>query len=342
MPTEDSREALALIIPPESKYALLSVSLPVDQELPARLNLGKGISATRGIGFDIPDHWKDWIGSLATDEIRGSALCLWTIAPSERPSILDEENRRLQQQVSLLFLGLLIGAPNLGVNGRLNLLTGARTGDDVDIRQRVTPDQPLRSNGVMWHDVGVRDLQEAARLAKSLNSISGKGTHLRLSTVIRKFRTAMNVLDSAERIHDFVACIEGCILPSQGKTERQFVNRTELFIGPRFHDWAHKVFAVRSAVEHLNDRLEAVALPSEHDAQLAILRMAYECQELARYCLQRILSRPPLLDIFHNDSALAGFWAPGDDSQRADLWGGRFNLETAGEEFNPEFVLADD
>ena len=93
MPTEDSREALALIIPPESKYALLSVSLPVDQELPARLNLGKGISATRGIGFDIPDHWKDWIGSLATDEIRGSALCLWTIAPSERPSILDEENR---------------------------------------------------------------------------------------------------------------------------------------------------------------------------------------------------------------------------------------------------------
>jgi len=133
-----------------------------------------------------------------------------------------------------------------------------------------------------------------------------------------------------------------CILPTRRRTERHFLSRTELFVGPGHHPWARSVYGIRSAVEHLNDRLAITGYPTEREAKLAILRHTHESQELARDCLPRILTRPGLLSHFRDDTTLDQFWETMTHAQRARLWGDPFKLAQAGTEFDPELATLDE
>jgi hypothetical protein len=330
------------LIPPRSKYALLTLPVPIDGSLPNLVEIAPGLRATRGVRFELPTHWAGWIGSLAADELREAPLCLWAIAPTGTPGVLDAENQRLRLQVWMLFQGLLLAAPRIGAGGRINLLTGARDRDPPDVRQRMTPDQPLYNDGVAPHRLREGDLRRAAQVAERLLALPGPPEYRRLRAILHGFYVGICTQDSTERIHAFVRCVEGCILPARGRTERQFVSRTELFLGPRHHGWARAVYQVRSAVEHLNDRLEIIGAPTERAARLAILRHAHECQELARDCLFRILSRPGLLSHFRDDATLGQFWGPTMQAQRVQLWGDPLDPGLVSADFDPDLAKLDD
>jgi hypothetical protein len=242
------------ILPPTHKYALMALALGVDESVPSVLDLGCGLHASRTLTLSVPGHWKEWLGSLAWDELHEANLFLWATAPTSSPDLLDAENSTLQTRVFMLYYGLMLAAPRLATTGRGMLLTGARR-DDVDVRQHGWVDALLRSQGVFWDPIRRSELQEAVTIGNALEAIQNLLPFRRLRAAVTCFYAGLQAEDPAERIHEFVRTIEGCILPARSKTEAQFVSRTEIFVGPREHDWAHALFNVRSAVEHLNDRL---------------------------------------------------------------------------------------
>jgi hypothetical protein len=330
------------VVPTRHKYALLTLPVPIDGSLPGAVEVAPGLLATREGRFELPGHWAGWIGSLGADELREAPLCLWAIAPTQAAGILDAENELLKLRVWSFFQGLLLATPRLGAGGRPNLLTGGRGEGDPDIRQRVTPDQPLYNDGVVPHRVGEGEVRQAAEVAERLLALPGPPEYRRLRSILHGFYAGICGQDSADRIHAFVRCVEGCILPARGRTERQFAGRTELFLGPRHHGWAQAVYRIRSAVEHLNDRFDVTGAPTEREARLAILRHAHECQELARDCLFRILTRPGLLTHFRDDAVLGQFWGPTMQAQRVTLWGDPMDLGAVSGAFDPNLAKLDE
>jgi hypothetical protein len=324
------------ILPPSHKYALIALALGLDESVPSQLDLGGGFHASRALTLSVPGHWKGWLGSLAWDELHGANLFLWAVGPTHNPDVLDAENSALQTRVFMLYYGLMLAAPRIATTDRSMLITGAR-GKEVDVRQHGRVSAILRNQGVCWDPVRRSELEGAVVLGDALAGIQNLQTFRRLRAAFKCFYAGLQADDPPERIHEFVRAIEGCVLPVRGKTESQFVSRTRLFVGSREQDWARSLFNVRSAVEHLNDRLEAVAMPVRDEAILAVLRLAHESQALARHCLHRIFANGSLREHFRDDEAPGRFWELPDDERR-QLWREPLDLTAVRDGFDPELV----
>ncbi|NOT34436.1 MAG: hypothetical protein HOP12_09730 [Candidatus Eisenbacteria bacterium] len=311
------------------------LAVDADASIPARLSLGNGLYATRALELTVPSHWRDWLGSLAWDELHDANLFLWTVAPTENPSVLDEENASLQTRVFMLYYGLMLAARRISTNGRGKVLTGARE-TEVDVRQHGWIDPLFPNEGSFQAAVARIELQEAAVLGNAITEIQNDTSFRRLRVALRCFHNGLREHDPPERIHQFVRAIEGCILPQPGRTKSQFASRTALFVGPHEQEWARALFDVRSAVEHLNDQLESVAMSVREEAIRRVLRFAFEAQALARYCLHRIFADATLREHFRDEESLGRFWSLEERERRA-LWGSPLDLALVRSEFDAEF-----
>jgi hypothetical protein len=75
----------------------------------------------------------------------------------------------------------------------------------------------------------------------------------RFTRVLFIFDNAVVMPSVHERLHQFCRCIEGLLLPKAGRTEKQFVSRTETFVGPSHHETMPALYQMRSKVEHMHD-----------------------------------------------------------------------------------------
>ena len=330
--------SLPPFLPVGHKYALVALPIHVGDSVPNWADLSNEYHVTRGLGFGLPDHWREWIGSIAVSQLEEEEhSCLWATSRAHEPGLLDELNERLKLRVQAWFRGLLLAAPAFGTSGHLTMLTGAHTNEGVDVRERANLDRPIANNGVAAPTIEVGHLRDAVTIGEQILSIHDSGKYRRLRYVVEGFYRGAKTVDVAERIHEFVRCVEGCILPPRGDTRAKFLNRTELFLGPRNHEWAGMVYDIRSAVEHLNDQLPVLTKPTEREAILTVFRHAYEVQELARHCLHRIFTRTGLLDHFLDDGDLNRFWGL-TMAERATLWGEPMDLSKVSGLFNPDYV----
>jgi len=320
-------------VPPNHKYALLTFPVALASPIPHPLPFDRGLVATQSIQLDLPEHWQNWLGSIVVEELRDSQLCLWAIKPSRRSGILDRANQLLTRQVWTWALGLMISAPRIAAGGRLNLLVGGRAKGSPDVRQRMTHDHPLRSQGVLWSTVSLAHLEEAAEIAGAL--LQARRSR-RLALMVRCYYAGLKEANPTERIHEFVRCIEGCLMPDPGSTKAQFKGRTEVFLGPTRHEWAEEVFKLRSAEEHLNNPMACVR-GSSRDRRITILRRAHETQALARHCLHRIFTSPTVRKRFQKDDSLRSFWKL-PPQERSEIWGPLINLKAIEAEFSDENI----
>jgi hypothetical protein len=256
--------------------------------------------------------------------------------PSTKPDILDDENTRLQRRLYMVYYGLMLAMRHIATTRRTTVITGARS-NDLDVRQHGWLPELIRNDGVMWDEVTSSDLTEAVAIGSALDSIQDLTEFRRLRATFNCFYAGLQADDPPERIHEFVRTIEGCILPARGGTESQFKSRTELFVGPSHHIWAEALFNVRSAVEHLNDRLESVAMPTRRESVLRVLRLTHESQAVGRYCLRRILSDAALRGHYRDDASLGKFWAL-DESDRKAIWGTQLSLKKIAAEFEEDLA----
>lgn len=301
------------------KFAILGMDCAASLVEPV-MELDGGFLALSRETFQLPIHWRGWLGEIHTEAVEACGLYLVAKQSSLAPTILDKENRDLRKRIGNIFTGLqlerrlhLSRAPFVASGGR-DPYTGLAVKDfalfdrtGAGIINDLTPVSP-------------HSLIDAAATASRFAMMTSDRTnsHWRLMRCLAIFQGACRSNDILDRIHQFTRCIEGLIAASKGQTKRQFKSRTELFVGPKHHDLMGEVYDLRSDIEHLHEdrHLEAY----DRGARIRLAELEAIIEWVARSCLKKIIVDPSVTPHFANEAALHAFWAFDPDA-RCNIWG---------------------
>jgi hypothetical protein len=287
--------------------------------------------------FNVPVHWKEWLGSVRAEEVEACNLFLLSKGISSVPEILDAENKKLQQNAWTFYVGLLLSSTFAPVH-RPVLLTGSRRGGEIDIRQQQDLDSPIPSVIRPYPPVVPADVRHAAHLGENLEALAVApiaGKHWRLFRTLHIYTTARTTPEIVDRIHQYCRCIDGLIVPEIGKTKQQFKSRTELFVGPGYHDLMGELYDIRSAVEHLHEYRYLEKF--DRTIRLELVKNEAIVEHIARTTLARVIGDAKLWPHFANTTALERFWALNAQERRA-IWGNPLDPKAAVVDFDPDFI----
>lgn len=318
------------------KYALVGLSANIDGTIP-RHEIGPRLWALAGNRFEFPEDWREWLGSLRAEDVESCNLFLMSKCKSSQPDVLDGENQELQHLVSLFYVGLLLAAVFAPAHKPI-LLTGSRRQNQIGIRQSSDFDTPVPNEFRPYPALSAADLETAARLGLKILQIEKtpiEGRRWRFFRVLHLYQEARALPDILERIHQYVRCIDGLILPAPGKTKQQFKSRTELFIGPHHHELMGELYDVRSVVEHLHANRYFDAF--DRDVRLDLVKKEAIVEHIARTSLAHIVEDPALWPHFANTASLAEFWSL-SSTERAKLWAAPIDPMEALEDFEPRYI----
>jgi len=311
------------------KYAVIALSVKLDDSVPLQ-EITPHHWAFADARFAMPAHWREWLRTIRTDEVEGSNLFL--LMRSQAPEIVDAETAELKRHAGHFYAGLLLAIPFAPAHKPV-MLIGYRQNGEINVRSQDDYEPAIPSAVRHYPPVTFAELQLAAKIATRIATIETarlSGGHWRLSRILHLYLEARTIRDNMDRLHQYCRCIEGLIVPSAGKTRRQFKSRTELFIGPR-HDMMGETYDVRSDVEHLHENKHLEVF--DRAARLELVQKLEMMEYIARSALVRIVLEP-MWPHFANTPALQEFWALNDQKRRA-LWGATINPTDALADFDP-------
>jgi hypothetical protein len=130
-------------------------------------------------------------------------------------------------------------------------------------------------------------------------------------------------------MHQFARCLEGLILPEEGRTRAQFVHRAQTFAvaseGARIA--LEQIYDILSKIEHLHNALDFLPDNPDQDREELLYRLARQADQLARSSIAHVLENEGLTEIFKTDASISAFWKL-PDHERLRLWGDRLDLES--------------
>jgi hypothetical protein len=94
----------------------------------------------------VPEHWREWLGTIQTEAVERSNLTLLCKMPSKTPAVLDTESEILKRRVWGFYIGLLLSSM-FTLDRPPIQLTGAQRDGDWEIIQQATLE--LSSSGLM-------------------------------------------------------------------------------------------------------------------------------------------------------------------------------------------------
>jgi hypothetical protein len=301
------------------KYALIGLKAKIEQHISFR-QIVPGLWVWTDHRFELPDRWRDWIGSIRADEIENCNLALLSKMPSSTVDVLDGENSILQKRVWSFYLGLLLSSTFTPAH-RPIALTGSRRNGVIDVRQESALDIPAKNLFRHYPPILAGEIERAASLATFYEKlvthppIGGAWRIFRSLSVYYAARTTNELLD---RLHQYCRCIDGLIFSEPGSGLKQFKHRTELFIGPRDHDLMGELYTIRSDVEHLHEHKYLEIF--DRAVRLELVRKEAIAEHVARNAVAHIISTPNLWTHFGNTAGLASFWKL-DPDHRQKVWG---------------------
>lgn len=318
------------------KYALVGLAVKFNGNLPPG-NITANLSVIAGSKFNIPAHWREWLGSIRTGEVEDCNLFLLSKLASSAPEVLDDENQKLQQRVWNFYIGLLLVSTFAPAHKPV-MLTGSHRDDEIDLRQQKDFDSPIPCLFRRYPPVLPNDIRLAARLGENLETITATpiaGGHWRLFRTLQVYIEARTTSEIVDQIHQYCRCIDGLILPAIGKTKQQFKSRTELFIGPDHHGLMGELYDIRSAVEHLHENRYLEYF--DRTLRLELARKAAIAEHIARTALARVIGDSNLWPYFGNSPALEKFWSL-TQAERKTIWGDPINPLAAIADFDPQDI----
>lgn len=323
------------------KFSLISISRAcVVDDPPVRLDLPHGYFSTVSLPGKIDPHWREWLGSIRAEEWERADLYFGYKMKSNTLEVLDEENKSLNLR-SLAFYWALFLTDYVRISSKPINMTGAMLETGINVRSLGSMVQPYFVQGtpLLSSRIDCNRLQKAAELANSIVKLYSDNAYRRFKRIMQAFSLGIQELHADIRLHQFVRCIEGFILPEIGNTRNQFKSRTELFIGNGKHSDMEDLFDLRSQAEHLHDTLDYMR---KHNKGLPeLFQRAFEAEGLARYCISRFLEKPDIWEHFKTDKNLDNFWRSTVEF-RLDLWGSAMDFEALSRRFESSMVQGED
>ena len=321
-------------------YALIAIhGAAVAAAMPDAIQLDDGLWASRECPVDLPKHWQEWLGSIASRDIRESSLFVFATSGAQARGIPSALEEACYEEARHLLWGLYL-SDRFSTGGPPHRVSGTAGDEGVRVQTHQMLEAMVETPGIETDWVAVERLSRSLSLGRTIRRFSleaePKRFH-RLRRILYAFTSAAASANAADRIHEFVRVIEGFIRPDPGKTSKQFKNRTELFVGAGKHELMGELFDIRSSVEHLHGAFAAVVGDSDRDRALVVIQRALEAESVARYCIIRFLERSELWPHFANDDALDAFWKM-PAAERQKLWGSPFDVTRIALEFDASFV----
>jgi hypothetical protein len=320
-------------VAPNEKYAAFFMSrCAVGADIPDEAEIGPRIWVSRTFGIEAEDHWREWLGSVVMDEMAKEGLAVYVTAPSEHPEVLDAVNAALSERVNDTLNGLLLqGIPPFE---RGILVSGANANGTVGIRQHSSfrdlyplAIQRLSARFVVGRAELVRSLS-LARLVRSIQSAPRPewGRLIRAVSTLLKANHETNLV--GDRLHQLVRSLEGLIKPRIGQSRDDFAHRgqTIALANVATRDILLELYDLRSAVEHLNDPIDA--LPpggTEQQRRDRINQRTRQAEALARFAVLKVLESAEMFTAFRSDASMDTFWSL-QDHERLALWGSRIDI----------------
>lgn len=336
MTTEAGQRDSASWINNGEKYAVIALSVKLDDPVPLQ-EMTPHHLAFADTRFHMPAHWREWLGTIRTEEVEDSNLFLLSKMRSQAPEIVDAETAELKRHVGHFYGGLLLAGPFAPAHKPV-MLAGYRQNGEINVRSQDDYDPAIPSMVRYYPPVTLAELQLAAKIASQIAAIETTplaGGHWRLFRVLHLYLEARTIRDNMDRLHQYCRCIDGLIVPDIGNTKRQFKSRAELFIGPRHQDMMGDTYDVRSDVEHLHENKHLEGF--NRATRLELVKKLEMMEYIVRSALVRIVLEPKLWPHFANTTALQAFWAL-DDQQKRALWGSTINPTDALADFDPRYI----
>ncbi len=319
------------------KYGLVVLpSILISDHLPNDYQLSSDLWISRNAPFGVPRQWREWMGSLKIKDIEKASLFLLTKKPSKHPDHLDEDNEICKKRVGQFYWGLLL-------TGFVNcyekplLLTGAKLGGSVDVRQFGEFNLPRLPIGLPPENIKIERLCEAALVANLLPSLEGPERFDRFSRILHSYYAGLLDHNPVNSLYQFVRCIEGFIYPEKGKTTKQFSSRTSIFLGPGHHSLATQLYDMKSSIEHLHDPFRDIKGGTEKKKRLILFQRSIEAEAIARFCIKRVLTGEGVQEWFENDERLIEFWKL-DTGKRQRIWGPPMAITNISSQFREDLV----
>lgn len=317
------------------KYALIGLSVKSERNIRTE-QITPNLWILANTSFEIPLHWREWLGSIRVKEVEDCNLFLLSKQFSSTPAVLDAENQNLQERAINFYVGLLLASTFAPAHSPI-MITGSRQNGEVDILQQQDFDCPIPRLFRPYPPVVFEDIQAAAQLGEKLDALDTMPphTHLRLRRVLNIYTGARTNESTLDRIHQYCRCIEGLILPDIGKTERQFKSRTELFVGPQHQEMMGTLYKIRSAVEHLHEYQYIEVF--DREIRLDLVKKEAIVEHIVRIALARIVSDESLWPHFADTSTLKAFWVLTPEERRL-IWGDPVDPLEAVADFNRQSI----
>ncbi len=276
---------------------------------------------------DLPTHWKESLGNLRIRELADANLFVLCVRDSKAPEVLDSENLALVEDTKRFYFGMLMSVPYAG-HPPATMMTGAHCDGRIDVRQVQLYEGVFYPTGGYGASLTRDILTDAYSVAEGIRQLQGQGEYSRMGRIIHAFYAGLKSDDPGTRIHEFIRCVEGFVQPKIGRTRKDIVHRSKLFVGAGHEGLLGHLFEIRSAVEHLHGPLSKIPAGDDCERRLLLLQRAYEAEAIARFCIHRLFSRSQLWEYFRDDAALEQFWVL-DERPREALWGGPLDLGAA-------------
>jgi hypothetical protein len=325
-------------IPLHSKFSCIALrSARVGDPLGLEpVSLGSGLWGAGSIPFDLQDPWKEWLGSLQSKEVLGANLCLFAVAPSGNPGVLDAENEALRTTVERVYFALLLQGLRYE---RGYILSGAHENQGViDVRQFTTlldfHPNPEREPTFITVDVLNRAAVVAQAIAEIYHPVARPGDGSPEPKRFRRLRRGFHALLRGyeevwwdTRLHQFVRAIEALLLLPIGASTKKFAHRGQTFIGASesSRQLLTEMYQLRSCAEHMNPMDKVLQIP---EPDRIAWKRSLQAELLASDSYLRLFHDPGLLERFSDDEAISAFWTEPDHVTRA-VWGIPFDLEDA-------------
>lgn len=314
----------------------------IHHEFPSQIELPHGYIAATALPGKPDSHWREWLGSTRAEQLEEADLYIGCKMKSKTPAVLDDENQRLEQRTLCLYWAIHLTG-YLRAHLRPIRVTGVLLETGLDVRSVGEMDSPhfLPGTPLLRSQIDVLRLNQAAELAVNIDQLYGVEGYPRFKRIFNAFTSGINENLADIRLHQFIRCIEGFILPDIGNTKQQFKSRTELFVGPSQHVLMNDLYDLRSRAEHLHDVLDYFSVLERKEKLLLLYQRAFEAEGIARYCIFHFLSKPELWPYFKNDGSLKSFWNL-DKSARTELWGESLEIKELTAQFDTRYIRDDE
>jgi hypothetical protein len=170
MPT--ARDTAASWIDDGDKYAVLALSVKLDDPMPLQ-EITPHHWAFADARFEMPAHWRDWLGTIRTEEVEDSNLFLLSKTRSQMPEVLDAETAELKRHVGHYYTGLLLASPVAPAHKPV-MLAGHRQRGEINVRSQDEYEPPIQSMIRDYPPVTLAELRLAAKIASQIRGASNR------------------------------------------------------------------------------------------------------------------------------------------------------------------------